>query len=45
VPGWASGAAASDPDLVLEAIDFPETQQYIRLVWANMQVYRWLYER
>lgn len=43
VPGWASGAAASDPDLFLEAIDYPETQQYVRLVWENMQVYRWLY--
>jgi soluble lytic murein transglycosylase len=43
VPGWASGAAAGDPDLFLEAIDFPETQQYVRIVWENMQVYRWLY--
>lgn len=43
VPGWTTGAAATDPELFLEAIDFPETQHYVRIVWENMQVYRWLY--
>jgi soluble lytic murein transglycosylase len=43
VPDWATGAAAADPDLFLETIDFPETQHYVRIVWENMQVYRRLY--
>ena len=43
VPDWATGAAAADPDLFIEAIDFPETQHYVRIVWENTQVYRRLY--
>ena len=43
VPGWASGPAATDPDLFVAAIDFPETEHYVRIVWENYQIYRRLY--
>jgi soluble lytic murein transglycosylase len=43
VPGWATGPAAADADLFVAAIDFPETEHYVRIVWENYQIYRRLY--
>jgi len=36
-------AAAADPDAFLEAIDFAETQTYVRVVLENYALYRYAY--
>ncbi len=45
VSAWATGAAADDPELLLERIVFPETRDYVRLVQRNLAIYRALYGR
>jgi soluble lytic murein transglycosylase len=40
---WAAGAAASDPDLFVEKIQFAETRDYVRVVQRNIAIYRALY--
>jgi soluble lytic murein transglycosylase len=45
-PGNASRwqtAAGDDPDVFLEAIDFPETHTYVRTVLENYALYRYAY--
>jgi soluble lytic murein transglycosylase len=39
---WAE-ASAGDPDLLLEAIDFPETRLYVEVVLQNYAIYLYTY--
>jgi len=39
---WAE-ASGSDPDLLLESIDFPETRLYVEVVLRNYALYRYTY--
>ncbi len=39
---WAD-ASGGDPDLLLEAIDFPETRVYVEVVLENYALYRYTY--
>ncbi len=40
---WSQGAAALDPDLFYEAVDFGETRAYLRLVLENYAWYQYIY--
>jgi soluble lytic murein transglycosylase len=40
---WAGGDTVADPDLFTEAIDYAETQGYVRLVYGYYGAYRRLY--
>jgi len=40
---WATGAAASDPELFVERITITETRDYVRIVQRNLALYRALY--
>ena len=40
--GWAQ-LEADDFDLFLEAVDFPETQRYIKQIYITHAIYRFLY--
>jgi soluble lytic murein transglycosylase len=40
---WAGGATVADPDLFAELIDFPETENYVKIVYGNYGVYRSIY--
>jgi soluble lytic murein transglycosylase len=40
---WADGAQVADPDLFAERIDFPETEGYVKSVYAYYGVYRRIY--
>jgi soluble lytic murein transglycosylase len=45
-PGFADGWAQLEPDdfdRLLEAIDFPETQRYIKQIYITHAIYRFLY--
>jgi soluble lytic murein transglycosylase len=33
----------ADPDLFAELIDFPETENYVKLVYGNYWAYRQIY--
>lgn len=41
---WAGGNVVADPDLFTEQIDFPETENYVKLVYGYYGAYRGLYE-
>lgn len=40
---WASGMAATDPDLFVERISISETRDYVRIIQRNLVLYRALY--
>jgi soluble lytic murein transglycosylase len=40
---WAGGSTVADPDLFAELIDFPETENYVKIVYGNYGVYRSIY--
>jgi len=40
---WAGGNTVADPDVFLDAIDYPETSHYVEVVYANYGAYRRLY--
>jgi soluble lytic murein transglycosylase len=40
---WADGAQVADPDLFTEYIDYPETEGYVKSVYAYYGVYRRIY--
>lgn len=40
---WAGGTRVADPDLFTEGIDYPETRNYVKLVYGYYGVYRDLY--
>ena len=40
---WSQGAAALDPDLFYEGVDFGETRAYLRLVLENYAWYQYIY--
>ncbi len=42
---WANGTVVQDPDQFLATIDYPETQHYVEVVYANYGAYRRLYRR
>jgi len=37
--------APDDPDAFLEVIRYPETRNYIRVIYEVFNIYRWLYDR
>ncbi|MFC2054898.1 lytic transglycosylase domain-containing protein, partial [Chloroflexota bacterium] len=37
--------AADDPDVFLEVIRYPETRNYVRVIYEVFDIYRWLYDR
>jgi soluble lytic murein transglycosylase len=41
---WAGGSSVADPDRFIEAIDFPETREYVQRVLAGFHQYRLLYD-
>ena len=41
---WANGNTVADPDVFLQAIDYPETSHYVEVVYANFGAYRRLYQ-
>jgi soluble lytic murein transglycosylase len=41
---WAGGTRVADPDLFAEAIDYPETRSYVKLVYGYYGVYQRLYK-
>jgi soluble lytic murein transglycosylase len=41
---WADEAPLDDPDLFVERIDFPETRNYVKLVYGFYHTYRALYQ-
>jgi len=43
VPDWAGGRVAGDPDLFIDNIPYPETREYVQLVYRNYALYRRLY--
>ncbi|HUS17798.1 MAG TPA: lytic transglycosylase domain-containing protein, partial [Chloroflexia bacterium] len=43
IPGWTGGRVGDDPDLFADNIDYPETRQYVSIVYNNYAIYRWLY--
>ena len=43
VPGWAGGRVNGDPDLFVDNIEYPETRQYVQIVYNNYANYRRLY--
>lgn len=43
VASWMTGDGTSDPDLFVEQIPFPETHDYVQLVYANYLNYLRLY--
>jgi len=45
VPNWAGGRVNGDPDLFVDNIDYPETRDYVEIVYTNYTAYRWLYTR
>ena len=40
---WANGPTVADPDLFAETIDFPETENYVKLAYGNYGAYRQIY--
>jgi soluble lytic murein transglycosylase-like protein len=42
---WLAGSALIDPDLYVERIDLPETQDYLIRVYQNYGFYRYVYAR
>jgi soluble lytic murein transglycosylase len=40
---WADGSQVADPDLFAEYIDYPETEHYVKSVYAFYGVYRRIY--
>ncbi len=40
---WAGGSRVEDPDLFVEAIDYPETKNYVKLVYGYYKAYQRLY--
>lgn len=40
---WANGTTVADPDLFVENIDYPETRNYVKLVYGYYGAYRRLY--
>jgi soluble lytic murein transglycosylase len=41
---WLDGSALRDPDLYLERVDIFETEEYLRIVYANYGFYRAAYQ-
>ncbi len=37
--------AENDPDLFMEVIPFAETRSYIRRIYENFMIYRFIYSR
>jgi soluble lytic murein transglycosylase len=42
---WAGGSSVADPDLFTELIDFPETENYVKIVYGNYGAYRTIYRK
>ena len=42
---WAGGNEVPDPDRFLATIDYPETEHYVEIVYANYGAYRRLYRQ